>query len=154
HAEHDRIAESFKWFSIEGKSEVESLHKRARPIVFSTNSTKRADGDHLMATAYFVFPQLPRDRVVMGGAIFDPVYLKQTFFPAMLEESVNQKITDQGGNRIAMMICPADFEMGHEMKPIAASAGWGEGKPEITRKFEDVFRGLALGIKYQGISVE
>src|SRR3972149_3560542 len=44
--------------------------------------------------------------------------------------------------------------MGHEIKPIATSAGWGEGKPEVSRKLDDVFRGLALGIKYQGTSVE
>ena len=154
HAEHDRMAESFKWFSMEGKSYVETIHKKARHIVFSTNPTKRADGDTLMATAFFAFPQLPKDRVVMGGAIFDPDYLKQTFFPGMLEESANQKMSDQGGNRIAMMICSADLEMMHEIKPIATSAGWGEGKPEVSRKFEDVFRGLALGIKYQGTSVE
>ncbi len=154
HAEHDRVAESFRWFSMEGKSYVGSLHKTSRHILFSTNPTKRADGETLMATAFFIFPQLPNDRIVMGGAIFDPVYLKQTFFPGMLEEAVNQKMTDQGGNRIAMMIYPADSEMTHEMKPLAATAGWGEGKPEVMRKFDDVFRGLALGIKYQGVSVE
>ena len=32
--------------------------------------------------------------------------------------------------------------------------GWGEGKPEVSRRFEDVFRGLALGIKFQGTSAE
>jgi signal transduction histidine kinase len=154
HAEHDRIGESFRWFSMEGKSYVGSLHKTTRHIFFSTNPTKRADGETLISTAYFVFPQLPNDRVVMGGAIFDPGYLKQTFFPGMLEESVNQKMSDQGGNRIAMMIYPADMDGGHEMKQLAATAGWGEGKPEVMRKFEDVFRGLALGIKYQGVSVE
>jgi signal transduction histidine kinase len=53
-----------------------------------------------------------------------------------------------------MMIYPADTEMGKEVKPIAATAGWGEGKPEVMRKFDDVFRGLALGIKYQGTSVQ
>src|SRR5437588_9886327 len=51
HAEHDRIGESFKWFTMEGKSSVESLHKRARLISFSSNPTKRADGETLMATA-------------------------------------------------------------------------------------------------------
>jgi len=67
---------------------------------------------------------------------------------------VNQKSTDQGGNRLAMMIYPADMEMGKEIKPLAVSAGgWGEGKPEVWRKFDD-FRGLALGIKFQGTSVE
>ncbi|HXM34447.1 MAG TPA: HAMP domain-containing sensor histidine kinase, partial [Pyrinomonadaceae bacterium] len=37
--------------------------------------------------------------------------------------------------------------------PLAASVGWGEGKPEVSRKLDDVFRGLALGIKFQGTSV-
>jgi len=44
--------------------------------------------------------------------------------------------------------------MGKEIKPLAATAGWGEGKPEVSRKLDDVFRGLALGIKFQGTSVE
>ncbi len=72
----------------------------------------------------------------------------------MLEEMVNQKSSDQSGNQIAMMIYPANREMGHEIKPIAASSGWGDGKPEVMRKFDDVFGGLALGIKYQGTSVQ
>src|SRR6267378_6899230 len=90
----------------------------------------------------------------MGGATFDPVYLKENFFPGMLEESVTQKMNDQGGNRLAMMVYPMEMEMGHDLKPLAASAGWGEGKPEVMRKFDDVFRGLGLGIKFQGTSVQ
>src|SRR5882762_8279047 len=50
HAEHDRIGESFRWFSIEGKSYAEMIHKKTRHILFSTAPTKRADGDNLMAT--------------------------------------------------------------------------------------------------------
>ena len=67
---------------------------------------------------------------------------------------VKQKATDQGGNQLAMIVYPANIESGHEVKPLAATPGWGEGKPEVSRKFDDVFRGLALGIKYQGTSVE
>ena len=153
HEEHDRMAENFKWLGMEGKSFVEELHKKGRPY-FLTSHTKRSNGDSYIATALFVLPQLPSDRVVIGGATFDPCYLNQTFFPGMLEEQVKQKSSDQGGNPLAMMIYPADTEMGKEVKPIAATAGWGEGKPEVMRKFDDVFRGLALGIKYQGTSVE
>lgn len=153
--EHDHIAESYHtWFPVQGKMLVETIHKRPRPIVFSTEHTKRAEGDSFLATALFVLPQVSRDRVVVGGATFDPSYLKNTFFPAMLEESATQKLSDQGGNRIAIMIFPADMEMGHEIKPLAASTGWGDGKPEVTRKFDEVFRGLALGIKFQGTSAE
>ncbi|HKZ81107.1 MAG TPA: HAMP domain-containing sensor histidine kinase [Pyrinomonadaceae bacterium] len=153
--EHDRMAEGYRgWFSMEGKDLVGGLHKKNRPIMFYQGQTKRVDGEAYIVTALFLLPQLSSDRVVLGGATFDPCYLKQTFFPGMLEELVSQKLTDQGGNRPAMVIYPADVEMGHEIKPIATSAGWGEGKPEVSRKLDDVFRGLALGIKYQGTSVE
>src|SRR5436190_1082849 len=41
-----------------------------------------------------------------------------------------------------------------EAKPLAVSPGWGEGKPEVVRKFDDVFSGLSLGIKFQGTSIQ
>jgi signal transduction histidine kinase len=152
--EHDRMVETYpRWFRMDGKSLVESIHKKTRPI-FSSGQTKRADGDAFTTTAVFLLPQLSRDRIVLGGVTFDAGYLKQTFFPGILEEMVNQKLTDQGGNRLAMMVYPPDMDGGHEMKPLAATAGWGDGKPEVMRKFDDVFRGLALGIKYQGTSVQ
>ena len=153
--EHERMAESYHgWFGMEGKSLVETLHKKTRAISISAGQTKRGNGDAWSATALFVLPQLPGERVVIGGATFDPCYLKQTFFPAVLEEMVSQKSNDQGGNPKAIVIYPADSEMGKDIKPLVASAGWGEGKPEVMRKFDDGFRGLALGIKYQGTSVE
>ena len=153
--EHDQLAETFGgWLGMEGKSMVEDMHKKTRLMSFYSSPTKRADGETYVTTALFALPGLSSDRVVVGGATFDACYLKQTFFPGMLEELVNQKMSDQGGNRLAMMVYPADLDGGHEIKPLAASTGWGEGKPEVTRKFDDVFRGLGLAIKYQGTSVE
>ncbi len=153
--EHEHLAEGYRtWFGMEGKIMVEAMHKKPRPINIYTSQTKRADGDAYTAIAYFVLPHLSSDRVVMGGVCFDPSYLKQTFFPGMIEEMVKQKSTDQGGNQLAMIVYPANIETGHEVKPLAASPGWGEGKPEVSRKLDDAFRGLALGIKYQGTSVE
>ncbi|HZE71811.1 MAG TPA: HAMP domain-containing sensor histidine kinase [Pyrinomonadaceae bacterium] len=153
--EHEHMAESYKgWFGMESKAVMEGLHKKPRAINIYADQTKRADGDAYIATALFILPQLPNKRVVLGGLTFDACYLKQTFFPGMLEELVNQKLSDQGGNHLAMMVYPADPEGGHQIKPLAASTGWGEGKPEVERKFEDAFRGLTLGIKFQGTSVE
>ena len=40
-----------------------------------------------------------------------------------------------------------------EMKPFVASTGWTVGKPEVSRKLDDVFRGMGMGIKFQGTSV-
>jgi signal transduction histidine kinase len=153
--EHEQMAESYRgWFGMEGTGLVEGMHKKTRPMMFYTGPAKRADGEAYIMTALFVLPQLSSDRVVLGGVTYVSCYLKQTFFPGMLEELVTQKSTDQGGNPLAMMVYPADMDMGHEIKPIAATSGWGEGKPEVSRKFDDVFPRLALGIKYQGTSVQ
>ena len=40
----------------------------------------------------------------------------------MLEESVNQKIIEQGGNPLAMIVYPVDMDMMHDIKPLAASS--------------------------------
>jgi signal transduction histidine kinase len=153
--ERERLSEVFRgWFGIEAKSMVEGLHKKTRGVTFYPEHTKRADGPAYLVTAYFVLPQLSDDRIVLGGITFDPCYLKQSFFPAMLEEIVDEKSRDQSGNQIAVMIYPAEYEGRGEMKPLAVSSGWDEGKPEVARKFDDVFGGLALGIKFQGTSVE
>ncbi len=157
HGEHDHLSEMYYgWFgnAMEAKSWLEMLQKKTRPISFSIGQTKRANGDGIIATALFVLPQASTDRIVIGGATFDSCYLKQTFFPQMLEEQVTPQSADQNGNRRAMMVYFAETESGKEIKPMAASTGWGDGKPEVMRKFDDVFRGMALGIKYQGTSIE
>ncbi len=155
HQEHEHIAESYPgWFGIEGKGLVEGMYKKKRPMTFSTYQAKRRDGNAYITSALFVLPEYPKEHVVLGGVTFDACYLENTFFPGMLDEQLTEKMTDQGGNPLAMMVYPADMEMGSEFKPLAASAGWGEGKPEVSRKLDDVFRGLALGIKYQGTSVQ
>jgi len=155
HEERERMNEYRVWFgSIEGKSLVEGLHKKPQHITFYNSQTKRSDGPAFLAIAFFVLPQVANDRLVLAGIAFDPCYLKGTFFPAMLEEAVNDRTRDQGGNRLAMMIYPANAPEGHEIQPFVASTGWGDGKPEVMKKFEDAFQGLAMGIKYQGVSVE
>ncbi len=152
-AEHDHMVESYKWLGMEAKSEVEKLHKKALPITFYSVMSKRSGMESYFATAYFTLPQLSNDRVVLGGATFDPCYLKQTFFPGVLEEQVKQQSNEQGDNQLVMMIYPVDPEGWKELRPMAATNGW-DGKPEIMRKLDDAFRGLGLGIKYQGTSVE
>lgn len=133
---------------------VEEMHKKPRLMNIYTNQTKRAEGDAYIAIAYFVLPQLSSDRVVLGGVCFDACYLKGTLFPGVIEEMVKQKSTDQGGNQLAIIVYPSNVEPGRDVKPYAASPGWGEGKPEAMRKLDDAFRGLTLGIKFQGTSVE
>jgi len=152
--QHEHLAEGYRTWAMEAKAMVEGMRARPRPIDIYTTKIKRADGDTYGAIAYFVLPQVSSDRVVLGGVTFDPCYLKGTFFPGMLKEVMTEKMIEEGGNPLAIMIYPVDSEMGQRTAPLAATPGWGEGKPEVTRRFEDVFRPLALGIKFQGTSAE
>jgi signal transduction histidine kinase len=153
--EHKMMAEGYGgWFAIEGKMLVDGMHKKTRPMNFYTGQTKRASGKAYMTTAFFVLPQVSRDRAVLGGISFDPTYLEKTFFPEMLDELITSNLSEGKAEPLAMMVYPADDEGEHDDEPLVASAGWSKGKPEVSRKLDDVFRGLALGIKFQGTSVD
>jgi signal transduction histidine kinase len=155
--EHDHLVETYnKWFSSkeELKWMADNIGKKPQHILFSPMESKRADGSAYLLTAFFALPGSDPDDYEFGGVVFDPCYMKSNFFPDMLDASINQKSNDQGGNRLAMMIYRADTPEGSEIKPIVTTAGWDQGKPEQMRKMDDVFRGLALGVKYQGVSVD
>ncbi len=150
--EHDYLSESYSgWFGMDGRGLVEEIQKKSRSIMYYGGPSKRAGGAHMMS-ALFPLP-ISRDRAVIGGVSFDPYYLKKTLFPETLKELIARKLTEEGGNPLAMMVYAVDNE-GHAGKLLATSAGWGEGKPEVTRNLDDAFRGLALGIKFQGTSVD
>ncbi|HKB68463.1 MAG TPA: HAMP domain-containing sensor histidine kinase [Pyrinomonadaceae bacterium] len=154
--EHEQMSDSFHgWFGLEGKQLIEGIYKKKRQMMFYGGQAKRGDENAYLMSALFVLPEYSKENVVIGGVTFDPCYLEHTFFPGVLNEQVTDKLTEQGGNQVAMMVFPAEMEMGAEVKPLATcAAGWGQGKPEVTRNLDDIFRGLALGIKYQGTSVE
>src|SRR5436190_1763773 len=153
--EREYLADSYeKWLgSKEGQHEPMMLSKKPHRMNFGGGQTKRADGMAYLLTAVFIMPDIPTDRVVIGGVVFDPCYMKSSFFPEMLDSFVNDKTADQGGNRIAMIIYPADQTDMNEIKPLVTSSGWGDGPPEVKQKLEN-FQGLSMGIKYKGVSVE
>ncbi|HSF23990.1 MAG TPA: HAMP domain-containing sensor histidine kinase [Blastocatellia bacterium] len=153
--EHDRLSEMIRgWFGSEGKMMCENTRKKSRAITCYGDQARRPGGYCYMTNAFFTFPQLSKDRVVLGGVSFDPDYLKQTFFPELFEELVAQKMAEDRDNQLAMMVYPSEHDGEQADKWLAASTGWGEGKPEVSRNLDDAFRGLALGIKFQGTTVE
>ncbi len=152
--EHERMAKDYgEWLSgMEAKSTVEALHKKSQHIMFYPGFSKRADGPAYLSTALFVFPEISKDRLVVGGVTFDPCYLKSNFFQGMLDQQITQRTEEQGSNPTAMSIFAPDMD-GEQMTQLATTTGWGEGKPEVTRKMDDAFRPLMIGIKFQGTSV-
>ena len=162
------------WFNLEGAYLCGQLSRKPKPIMWMPSETQGSNGPVYTTTAIFSFPELAGDRVVLGGVSFDPKYLKETFFPLLLEELTSQSFTedpeqiheqgfyelmpqeaiDHPDQKLAMMVYPADAMKAEPDRPVAKSAGWGSGKPEVSYKLDDPFRGLALGIKFQGTTAE
>ncbi len=159
--EHHRIEKMFAgWFALDGKAMLESIRKKSRPVAWYPERTKR-DGRYVYTTtAFFTLPNVHKNRFVLCGMTFEPDYLKRKFFPEMLESLIAYKLSEEGGNRLAMVVYPAmpedegGWASGYGIQPLSASAGWTDGKPEVTRNLADVFNGLTLGIKLQGTTVE
>ena len=175
-ADHERLKKIYSgWFGMEGKLIIEELHKRSKPIGWYAGEYKGPDGQqHYTTSSSFTFPQLSKDRVVLGGASFDPRYLKDTFFPEMLDELITKNLNmqekelfpgmlhelkfEEAGEykeqRLAMMVYPGDSTTARPESPLAMSPDWGTGTPEVSRNLDDVFRGLRLGIKFQGTTAQ
>jgi signal transduction histidine kinase len=153
--EREELLSNLRWLNNkdEYKMMLDSLPKRQHGMGFSAGPTKRADGPGYLLTALFTLPSIDGSHTVLGGVTFDPCYLKSNFFPDMLDGFVKKKETDQGGNNLAVIVYATDQMDMSELKPLA-SAGWDSGKPEVTRKLDDVFKGLSMGVKYQGTSLE
>jgi len=154
--EREKMLDSLgTWFSSKDEYAmmVDTLGKKPHNIGFSFSPTMRANGPGYLLTALFPIPVDDGKHVAIGGLTFDPCYMKNTFFPQMLDDFVKKKNSEQGGNNLALIIYSADQMDMSDLKPFA-SAGWDSGKPEVVRKFDDVFRGLAMGVKFQGTSLE
>jgi signal transduction histidine kinase len=152
--EHDRTAKAFHdWFSLEGNMLAEQLRKKPLPVTYFPTWTKRASGESFITSAIFVPPHAPEDHMILSAATFDADYLKQTFFPGLLDELIAQKLNEDKDQRLAMMIY-REVPDGSERQALVTSPGWGSGKPEVSRSLGDAFRDLSLGIKFQGTTAE
>lgn len=158
------------WLNLEGHYLVEQMAKKTKPIVWFAGESSEPTGLVYRTTAIFRLPQTSRERTVLGGASFDPKYLKEKFFPQSLDELTSQKfnedpaqrsaqmfhelapqeVNEDADKRLAMMVFPAEALKAEPNRPLAVSNGWGSGEPEVIQKLDDPFRGLALGVKFQG----
>lgn len=164
------------WLGLEGSYLTEQMQRKPKPIIWFSGEGHEPTGPRYRTTAIFLVPKIAgsKERIVFGGASFDSNYLKNSFFPEFFEEFVSQKFGESGGDRstpvfheltpqqvnehkeqrLAMMIYPADAQKSEPDRPLAISAGWGNGKPEVAQTLDDPFRGLAMGVKFQGTTAE
>ncbi|HSD47479.1 MAG TPA: HAMP domain-containing sensor histidine kinase, partial [Pyrinomonadaceae bacterium] len=163
------------WFGMEGRQMVDLTNKRTRRLFWYSGETETPSGPTYATTAFFTFPQLPKDRPVLGGASLDTAYLKEHLLPAIIDETISIKLSDKKegsvasmlheltpadvdesdpNKRLTMMVYLADGGSGRGYRPFSVSSTWGSGKPEVSQILDDPFRGLSLGIKFQGTTAE
>jgi signal transduction histidine kinase len=84
----------------------------------------------------------------IGGVVFDADFLKDQFFPEMLDSVLMHQEEKGEKNHVAIMIRPK-----YDYTPYVASAGWDGGKPEVERNMEGAFPQLTLAIKLPGTTL-
>jgi hypothetical protein len=160
--ERDFQAESEKiktmvsaWLPVEGKDIVEKFWKMDKQdgnrLMFDYTFAPRNGKRLYQAIALFPIKGLPQNRVTIGGVAFDAEYLKNNFFPQVLDYMVDcptNRAPNTGDPRGAAMVLKAK----HEPELLATSSNFDGGKPEVERPMESL-PGLVLGIKYRGTTI-
>lgn len=142
------------WMPLESSDMAKRLRtmeeKGEQPVGFDDGWTLRDNEQRYWSIAYFLPPNVPKDRVALGVVAFDENYLRTTFLPAMMKDVLTSKssVLKADANPPGMMIHPPK-----DATPWVASANWDGGKPEAERKLEYVFPHLTVAIKYQGTTV-
>jgi signal transduction histidine kinase len=150
----DEINAAANWAAMEAPAMASHLRMMAErgdpPVGFSGGWTPRENQRTYWNIAYFIPPDVPKDRVTLGVVAFDEDYLRKNFLPSMMKDVLTSKssVLRADANSPVMMI--------HAVKdstPWVASANWDGEKPEMERTFADVFPYLVLAIKYQGTTI-
>ena len=139
------------WMQVEYKDQLKELgemSKKGKPYYFFDNWAPRGDKKLYQSVALFLVPDVTGERKAIGGMAFDAEYLRDQFFPEMLDSLLSHQEERGEKNHVVMMVHPK-----HEATPMAASAGWDGGEPEVERNLEGAFPNLTLAIKLPGTTL-
>ena len=144
-----------KWLPIDAPQMVHRLRvsseKDEMPFAFEGGWVDLDDDHYYYNFGLFIPAAAPGDDVSLGLVGFDPDYLRNTFFPAVMTDVLTSKNTmlRSDANPPAMMVRPSK-----SYTPLVTSSGWDGGKAEMERPLGDVFQGMVLGIKYPGTTID
>ena len=146
-----------KWLPSEAPDIVPKMREMAEkeptevPADFYGGWMPRGDQYYYFHVAYFVPTSAGRDQVTLGVVGFDPDYLRNTFFPAVMKSVMTSKsaMLRNDPNPPAMMVRATKG-----YTPWAATPNWDGGKAEVERAMPGIFPGMTLAIKYPGTTID
>jgi signal transduction histidine kinase len=141
-----------KWMKAafdEMSKEIEMSEKKGKRYYFESNWTQRGD-KHVYQSIAMFRGRVGEDQRLIGGMVFDAEYLRNQFFPEIMDRVMDMNATEspRDRNHPVMMIHPR-----MESSAIAASVGWDGGEPEVERNMEGAFPGLVLAMKMRGTTL-
>ena len=153
HAEADELSKmSEGWFRLEFKDLAEKMtkmEKKGMPYYAFSNWVERGGKRLYQPVAMFTKTDEATGKTFIGGIVFDAEYINDHFFPEMLEAVMSRNLEQGDKDQCAIIVHPKG-----EPTPLAASAGWDGGVPEVERNMEAMFPGFTLGIKLRGTTLE
>jgi signal transduction histidine kinase len=153
-SESQMFSEDFKtWWDMDGKDEIAKIHRleasTGRGILITEHTITRGDKMQYQSLVLFSPHGSDPEHPILAGFIYDTDYLKHKFFPMVLNEVLpDQMENDTSHPQKGLMV---RYE--RDDYPLATSAYWDGGSPEVERPFKSVFSGLILGIKLRGTTI-
>jgi signal transduction histidine kinase len=153
-SESQSMAGDFRaWWDMEGKDFIAKINKlqatTGRGIYITEHTVTRGDKMQYQSLVLFAPRGSNPEHPVLAGFIYDTDYLKQKFFPTVLNEVLpDQMENDTSHPQKGLMV---RYE--RDDYPLATSSYWDGGSSEVERPFKNVFNGLVLGIKVRGTTI-
>ena len=141
------------WFDMDSEEQIAKVKgsetAEGRHVYIVPEQVSRGDKLQYESFVYFIPRGSTREHPALAGFAYDEDYLKNSFFPQVLNEVLpNQNRNNTSDPPPAIMI-----RKEREQAPLAASLCWAGGAPEVERSFESVFPGLILGISPYGTTI-
>jgi signal transduction histidine kinase len=152
--EADYLNKMFEgWLKMEFKGFTEKLQhneKKGSPYIFDGEWVSRGEKKVYQSDGMFVMKDPKTGALAIGGVAFDADYLRDQFFPGMLDDVITRNVSDaQTDKNHAVMMLRGKYESA----ALAQSSGWDGGAPEEERNLEGAFPGLTLAIKLRGTTL-
>lgn len=141
------------WLKMEFKAMADKLarnEKKGMPYIFDGEWPSRGDKRVYQSVGMFLLKHPKTGMPAIGGVAFDAEYLRDHFFPEMLDAVITRNVSDaQTERNHAVMMLRGKYES----SALAQTAGWDGGSPEAERNLEGAIPGLTLAIKLRGTTL-
>lgn len=140
------------WLSIgydEYARDMEKGHEKGRSYFYESNWSSRGDKKIYKTVAMYVKHDVETGKKVIVGIVFDGEYLRDDFFPQMLDKIISHNQESPNEKNPAVMMIHAKSDP----TPLATSQGWDGGEPAVERNFDGAFPGLTLAMKVKGTTL-